>query len=228
MSLTPELITDYINQAIAIDADIQIEANVVEPTTGAGPYDYATRLGYLVASQIQSASTERLSTSLDSMSLILSKLIPTNHSLTVSINEDNVILPNSTLYDLNLGYFVKYTGVNSEGLSIIPDGTFIVDYSRIALETEPVTYEYHCKLNRSVLEPLTDVNVIFVHPFNTGNNLSYTGNPIPLSFPNGAAIPFKDIYAPLAYAAMIKVFAEQGNNVDELISKTREKLQGLE
>ena len=41
-------------------------------------------------------------------------------------------------------------------------------------------------------------------------------------------IPFKDIYAPLSYASLIKLFREQGDDIDALISETRNKLQGLE
>lgn len=41
-------------------------------------------------------------------------------------------------------------------------------------------------------------------------------------------IPVKDIYAPLSYSALIKVFSEQGIDIDSLISQTQDKLRGLE
>jgi len=43
----------------------------------------------------------------------------------------------------------------------------------------------------------------------------------------GAGIPIKDVYSALAYSSLIKVFEEEGVDIDALIAKTRSKLEGL-
>lgn len=40
-------------------------------------------------------------------------------------------------------------------------------------------------------------------------------------------VNFKDVYASLSYSSLIKVFEEEGIDIDDLISKTQDKLQGL-
>lgn len=42
------------------------------------------------------------------------------------------------------------------------------------------------------------------------------------------SIPIKDVYAPLSYSSIVKLFKEQGIDIDSLISQTRDKLRGLE
>jgi hypothetical protein len=43
----------------------------------------------------------------------------------------------------------------------------------------------------------------------------------------GAGIPIKDVYSALAYSSLIKVFEEEGVDIDALIAKTKSKLEGL-
>lgn len=43
----------------------------------------------------------------------------------------------------------------------------------------------------------------------------------------GGGIPMKDVYASLSYSALIKVFEEEGVDVDALIAKTQTKLDGI-
>ena len=40
-------------------------------------------------------------------------------------------------------------------------------------------------------------------------------------------VNFKDVYAALSYSSLIKVFEEEGTDIDDLISKTQNRLQGL-
>ena len=43
----------------------------------------------------------------------------------------------------------------------------------------------------------------------------------------GGGIPMKDVYAALSYSALIKVFNEEGVDIDSLIEQTQTKLDGL-
>jgi hypothetical protein len=43
----------------------------------------------------------------------------------------------------------------------------------------------------------------------------------------GGGVPIKDIYAALSYSALIKVFNEEGVDIDSLIEQTQAKLDGL-
>lgn len=43
----------------------------------------------------------------------------------------------------------------------------------------------------------------------------------------GGGIPMKDVYAALSYSALIKVFNEEGVDIDALVSETKTKLDGL-